>query len=172
MDQPWAQVVTGVHDGPLSAGAGGLCLDGATVNGPVTVTGGGPLIVQASAIHGAVAASGASLVSLCGSSVDGPVSLAGTGGNVAVGDTIRGCDPDTITGPLRVTGSGGRVVADRSTVGGPVTVAGNTAALATVLDGLTVAGPLACTGNAAAPTDSGVPDTTGGPATGQCTTLG
>jgi hypothetical protein len=172
VDQPCTQTVTGTHNGPLTAGAGGLCLDGATVNGPITVTGGGRLVVQGSTIRGAVSATGASLVSLCGSNVAGPVTLSSTTGIVTVGDTVRTCDPDAVTGPLRITGSTGQVVVDRSRVTGPVTITGNTAALPTVLSGLTVTGPLSCSGNSAAPTASGVANSVTGPAGGQCAALG
>lgn len=171
IDQPCAQTVTGVHDGPLTAGAGGLCLDDATVTGPVTVSSGGRLVVTHSTVHGPVSASGAGTVALCGSTVDGRVALSGTTGNVAVGDTTRGCDPDTVGGPLTVSGTGGRVVIDRTAVAGPVLLTGNRGALATVLAGARVEGPLACSDNTVAPTDSGVEDTVAGPASGQCRAL-
>jgi hypothetical protein len=171
IDQPGARTVTGVHDGPLSAGAGGLCLVDATVNGAVTVTGGGRLVAQGSTIDGPVNTSGASVVSLCGSNIEGPVTLNGTTGNVAIGDTTNACDTTTITGPLRVTGTSGHVVVDRAEVAGPVSITGNGAALATVLAGLTVHGPLSCAENAVAPTDSGVANTVDGPSTGQCAAL-
>lgn len=172
VDQPCAQVVTGVHDGPLTAGAGGLCVNDATVTGPVTVTGGGHLIVQGSTIQGPVHAAGASVVALCGSDVTGAVTLTGTAGNVSVGDTIHGCNPDTIAGSLTVTGTHGRVVVDRATVTGPVSITRNGSAFASVLAGLTVHGPLSCAGNAVAPTDSAVADTVDGSSSGQCSALG
>jgi hypothetical protein len=171
IDQPCEQTVTGVHDGPLSAGAGGLCLVDATVNGAVSVTGGGRLIVQDSTITGAVSASGASLVSLCGSNVHGPVTVTGTTGNAAIGDTTSGCDASTIVGPLRVTGTSGHVVLDRTEVTGPVSITENSGTLATVLSGVAVHGPLSCFENAVAPTDSGLANTVDGPSTGQCAAL-
>jgi hypothetical protein len=172
IDQPCAQVVTGTHNGPLTAGAGGLCLDGATVNGPVTVTGGGRLVVQNSKISGPVSASGASVVALCDASVSGPVTVRDTADNVSIGDTTRGCDPDTITGPLSVTGTQGHVVIDRAAVGGPATITGTASSAAAVLAGVAVHGPLSCSGNAAFPTDSGVASTVTGPSRGQCAAIG
>ncbi|GMA96482.1 hypothetical protein GCM10025881_33060 [Pseudolysinimonas kribbensis] len=172
VDAPCTQVVTGVHNGPLSAGAGGLCLDHATVNGSVTVSDGGRLIVQGSAIRGPLRTSGASVVSLCGSTVSGTTTLTGTVGNVSVGDTIRGCDPDTLTGALSIGATHGRVVVDRAEVTGPVAITGTRGAMAAVLSGVVVHGPLSCTGNSIAPTDSAVPDTVDGPSRGQCAALG
>lgn len=172
IDQPCAQVITGSYNGPLSAGSGGLCLDDATVSGPVTVSGGGRLIAQGSTIHGPVSTSGASVVSLCGTQVDGPVGISGSTGDVTVGDTTRACDPDTLTGPLSITGTSGQVIVDRTQVTGPVTLTGTTSALAPVLAGITVSGVLSCSQNTVAPTDSGVADTVSGPASGQCAALG
>jgi len=172
IDPPCAQVVTGVHNGPLTAGAGGLCLDGATVNGPVTVSGGGRLVVQSSKIGGPVNVTGASAVALCDAAISGPVSVTGTSGNVSIGDTTRGCDPDAVTGPLVVTGTHGHVVVDRATVGGPLSLKGSVSPAAGVLAGVVVHGPLSCSANAATPTDSGVAATVDGPSRGQCAAIG
>jgi hypothetical protein len=172
IDPPCTQVVTGVHDGPLTAGAGGLCLDHATVDGSVTVSGGGRLIIQGSTVRGAVRATDASVVALCGSEVSGPTTLTGTTGNVSVGDTVRGCDPDTLAGPLSIEATRGRVVVDRTEVTGPVAVTDSHGSPATVLSGVIVHGPLSCAGNAIAPTDSAVPATVDGPSRGQCAALG
>src|SRR5699024_5889714 len=156
IDLPCEETITGTHDGPLRAGAAGLCLDGASVEGPVTVEDGGQLIVQDSEITGPVTSDSASVVSICGSTIKGPVRVAGTTGSVPVGDTTSGCAPSTIVGPLRIIDTSGPVVADRSEVSGKVTISGNSGRMATVLSGLTVHGPLFCSQNAAAPTDSGV----------------
>ena len=168
IDLPCDETITGRHDGPLTAGAGGVCLDGASVDGPVTVQDGGRLIVQDSEITGPVTSDGASVVSICGSAIEGPVRVAGTTGSVSVGDTTSGCAPSTIVGPLNVTDTAGPVVADRSEVTGSVTISGNSSRQATVLSGLTVRGSLSCSQNTAAPTDSGVPMTVSGVRTEQC----
>ncbi len=170
IDPSCEQTITGRHDGPVTAGAGGLCLIDATVNGPVSVADGGRLVVQDSEVTGPVATSGASAVSICGSQVRGPVRVAGSTAAVAVGDTTSGCAPSTIVGPLSITDTSGHVVVDRSDVTGPVTISGNSSRQATVLSGLTVRGSLSCSQNTAAPTDSGVPLTVDGARTGQCAT--
>lgn len=168
IDPPCEQTITGEHDGRLTAGAGGLCLIDAAVDGPVRVTDGGTLIVQDSEVTGAVTTTGASTVAICGSSIDGPVTVDGTTAGVAVGDTTAGCDPSTVTGPLRITDTEGSVVVDRSEVTGRVTLSGNSSSQATVLSGLTVHGSLSCTDNAVAPTDSGVVLVADGARKGQC----
>ncbi|MGC5628803.1 exo-alpha-sialidase [Georgenia sp. Z1344] len=167
---PCEQTITGAHDGSVTAGAGGLCLDDASVTGDVTVADGGRLIVQDSEVTGSVTTNGASVVAICGSGVTGPVSIAGTTGQVSVGDTTAGCEQSTIGGTLSVTGTAGPVVIDRSEVADDVTIADNSGRMATILSGLTVDGSLACTGNAVVPTDSGVPFTVAGAASGQCGT--
>jgi hypothetical protein len=165
---PCEQTVTGEHSGPLTAGEGGLCLDGASVDGDVDVADGGRLIVQDSDVTGTVTATGASVVAICGSSVTGAVTATGTTASVAIGDTTSGCEQSTIDGPLTVSGTTGPVVVDRSEVGGDVTISGNTGRMATVLSGLTVDGSLTCTDNAVVPTESGVPMDVAGERTGQC----
>lgn len=168
VDPSCDQTVTGEHDGPVNAGAGGLCLIDATVTGPITVTDGGRLVVQDSEVTGPVTTTGASTVAICGSRVSGPVKLTDSTAAVSVGDTTAACDPATIEGPLSITGTSGQVVADRSEVTGKVTVSGNSSEVAPVLAGITVGGPLSCSDNAVAPTDAGVPMTVTGGRTGQC----
>ncbi|MFC8681509.1 exo-alpha-sialidase [Microbacterium ureisolvens] len=171
VDPPCERTVTGVHVGPLTAGAGGLCLVDATVTGAINVTGGGRLIAEDSTVTGPVRTSGASVVALCGTRITGPVTITGTTGNAAVGDTTNGCAASTVAGPLRISNTAGQVFVDRAEVTGPVSITGNSSALAPVLSGLTVHGPLSCTGNAVKPTDSGLAVTIDGRSTGQCAEL-
>lgn len=172
IDGPCTQTITGIHNGSLSVGSGGLCLDNATVNGSITVTGGGHLVTQDSTIRGSVQTRNASEVALCSTNITGPTRLSGTTGNLDVGDTTRGCNPDTLTGPLSITNTHGHVVVDRATISGPVTVTGSSSSAAPVIAGTTVHGPLSCSSNTATPTDSTVADTVDGPSRGQCTALG
>ncbi|WP_022919580.1 sialidase family protein [Ruania albidiflava] len=168
IDPSCDQTITGTHDGAVTAGAGGLCLIDATVDGPVTVEDGGQLIVQDSEITGSVTTDAASVVSVCGSHVDGRVTVAGTTASVAVGDTTSGCNPSTIEGPLRITDTSGPVVVDRSDITGNVMLSGNSSPTETVLSGLAVDGSLICVRNTATPTDSDVPLTVTGSRQGQC----
>ena len=168
IEPPCEQTITGDHDGRLTAGAGGLCLVDATVNGPVSVEDGGRLIIQNSDVTGPVAANGASTVAICDSQMRGPVTLAGTTGSVSIGDTTAGCDPSSIVGPLRVTDTAGPVVMDRSDVTGKVSISGGSSPMATVLSGLSVNGSLTCSQNETEPTDAGVALTVSGSRKGQC----
>ena len=168
VDPSCEQTITGTHDGEVTAGAGGLCLIDATVDGSITVEDGGQLIVQDSTITGPVTTTGASVVAICGSHIDGRVTVAGSTAGVSVGDTTSGCDPSTVAGALRITDTSGPVTLDRSEVSGTVTLTRNSAELAPVLSGLTVHGSLVCVRNTTAPTDSGVPVTVDGSRHGQC----
>jgi hypothetical protein len=141
-------VVTGHHTGPLTVSTGVTCLDGATLTGPVRVSAGAALVAHGATITGPVTAGGPARMVLCGTRVTGPVTVAGAGA-VTVGDPDGDCDPNTITGPVRITGTAG-----------PAVLAGNR-----------VVGPLACAGNDPAPVDNGHPNTVTGPRTGQCTDL-
>lgn len=172
IDQPCDRVVTGTFDGPLTVGEGGLCLRDAKVNGSVTVSDGGRLIVQGSTIAGPVTTTRASTVSVCASTVTGPLQVTGTTHNVAIGDITSGCDPSTVSGPTTIKGTSGQVVIDKSEITGPLTVDANESQLATTLAGVVVHGPLSCSGNTVAPTDAGVPTIVGGAAKGQCKALG
>ncbi|ADB31395.1 hypothetical protein Kfla_2319 [Kribbella flavida DSM 17836] len=136
--------VTGVRNGPLVVASGVTCLQGATVNGPVTVRAGASLVATDTRIVGPVHASRAGEVHLLRSTVNGPVSLEGT------------------TGAAVVVGS---------TVSGPVSVVGARTAEPVVLAGNTVNGPLACSGNTLAPGNLQAPNQVAGPRSGQCAGL-
>ena len=69
---------------------------------------------------------------------------------------------------LRVTGTEGPVVIDRSEVTGRVTLSGNSSGQATVISGLTVGGSLSCTDNAVAPTEARVAADVQGARRGEC----
>ncbi|MEU6203340.1 hypothetical protein ABZ814_07100 [Micromonospora musae] len=132
------------HNGPLTV-AGVTCLNGATVNGPVTVRPGASLLAFDSSISGPVSAANAAAVHLYESTVRGPVSITGTRGSTAiVASEIHG--PAVLTGNR--TGSVEPIIADS-----------------------TVRGPLACTGNAPAPINLDAANRVSGPTSGQCASL-
>jgi hypothetical protein len=137
-DAACTRTITGASNGPLSVTSGTVCLEDATVSGPVTVSGGASLVVRGGEIKGPLAATGAGQVVLNRAKVDGPVSLAGTTGQVSI---------------------------ELTQVGGPVALTGNHGP---VLTSSTVGGPLACALNSPAPTDYDLPNTVRGPAAGQC----
>jgi hypothetical protein len=137
--------VTGRHDGPLVVRSGVTCLDGATVDGPVSVLAGATLVATGSTVAGPLTATGAATVELLTSTVRGPLTVTGA----TVGVTVVG---GTVAGPVRL-------------------VDNRTGSRAPVVAGVTVDGPLTCTGNAPAPENLRAPNTVRGPRTGQCAGL-
>ena len=75
----------------------------------------------------------------------------------------------SISGQAHITGNGGRVTVSGNTIGGQASITGNTGAI--LVAGNSVSGALSCSGNSPAPTDGGKPNTSNGPATGQCSGL-
>ncbi|SFB54298.1 alpha-1,2-mannosidase, putative [Amycolatopsis marina] len=140
-DPACSRTVTGTHDGPLTIDAGVVCLDAATVRGPVTVTAGATLLSH-------------------GGSIDGPVTA--TGADSVVLDHTR------VTGPVRIAGVTGETAVEAATVTGPVELTGNHAPLITAT---TLTGPLNCSGNEPAPSDHGLDNTVRGPVSGQCAVM-
>jgi hypothetical protein len=140
-DAACTKTITGAAAGPLSVTSGTVCLENATVPGPVTVGGGASLIVRGGAITGPLAATGAGQVVLNRTKVGGPVAITGASGTVSIELT-------EVAGPVALTGNHGPVLAS-STVGGP----------------------RACAATAPVPTDHDLPNTVRGPAAGQCARL-
>ena len=137
-DASCTQTVTGTHQGPLAVSGGTVCLENATVTGPVTVSPGASLIVRGGAINGPLAANGAGQVVLNRTKIGGPVAITGATGTVSI---------------------------ELTAVGGPVALTGNHGP---VLTSSTVGGPLACFGNTPDPSDYELDNTVRGPAAGQC----
>ncbi|MFB6888530.1 phosphodiester glycosidase family protein [Kitasatospora sp. NPDC056327] len=125
----------------LAVTSGVVCLDGATVTGPVLVQPGAALVAKGSALRGPVSARGAAAFVLTDSEVSGPVAVSGSTGQVAL---------------------------LWSTVNGPAHLALNTGG--TAVAGSTVRGPLDCAGNTPAPV-GGHGTTVNGPKGGQCGAL-
>jgi hypothetical protein len=137
-DAACTKTITGASSGPLSVTSGTVCLQDATVSGPVTVSGGASLIVRGGSVNGPLAATGAGQVVLNRTKVGGPVAITGVTGTVSI---------------------------ELTQVGGPVALTGNHGP---VLTSSTVGGPLACVLNSPAPTVYDLPNTVRGPAAGQC----
>ncbi|SMC71884.1 alpha-1,2-mannosidase, putative [Kibdelosporangium aridum] len=132
-----AQTITGTHNGPLRV-TGVVCLQDATVNGPVQIDAGGSLYAFGGTITGPVSATQAAAVALIGTKVSGPVTLAKTRGEITIGAA-------EITGPVSLVDNAGPVMGS-STVNGPVD----------------------CTGNNPPPANNGLANTVNGPRSGQC----
>ncbi len=111
---------------------------------------------------------------LDGATVRGSVTVTAGGALVATDATVTGpvtasgsvtSFHSSVGGSLAITGVRGEVQVLGGSVLGPVTLTGNRSP---VFAGVTVGGPLTCTGNATAPDDLDIPNTVGGPSTGQC----
>jgi len=184
------KVITGRYDRPLTIDAGVTCLDQAAISGPVTITPGAVVSIQASTLGGPLTARSPARLALCGSTVSGPASVTGTAGPVLLGgasgtpcpaDTITGLvtltadsggvtlGRATISGPAHITGNTGPVIVTGNTISGPASITGNSGG--TVVAGNSVNGSLSCSADTPAPAHGGTPNTSNGPATGQCAGL-
>ncbi|MER5646825.1 M64 family metallopeptidase [Streptosporangium sp. NPDC002524] len=134
--------ITGTRNGTLSVRSGVTCLNGARINGGVTVGSGASLVVNGGSVNGAITSSGAAEVHLLKAQVNGAVVVSGT------------------TRQLIVAGSDLR---------GAAVLTGNTTADALVMTGTGIRGALSCSGNTPAPSDAGVPNRITG--SGQCAGL-
>jgi hypothetical protein len=167
--------ITGNHPGPLTVGSGVTCIAGASISGPVTIPAGATVAVSQSTLGGPLRSSGAGTVSVCASSIAGPLSVTGSTGFVLIGDAgddgAPGCGPDTISGPVTLSGNTAGVQLGGNTIHAPVSLTGNSGGPGTRVEANHVSGPLACSGNTPPPTDNSQPNTVSGPASGQCSGL-
>jgi hypothetical protein len=165
-------VISGARQGNLTV-TGSTCLQGATVNGTVTVAAGGSLAADHSVLNGGLVSNGASAVRMCTSTVNGGVSLTKTTGFVLIGDGAdsddggaASCGGNTINGAVSIVNSSGPVELGGNIVSLGITVTGSTGSAAE-LEQNHLTGTLACTGNVPPPTDDGHHNI-GGTRTGQC----
>ena len=165
-------VVSGTRQGNLTV-TGSTCLQGATVNGTVTVAAGGSLAADHSVLNGGLISNRATAVRMCNSTVNGAVSLTKTTGFVLIGDGadsddvgVAPCGGNTIKGSLSIVNSSGPVELGGNTVTQGISLTGSTGPAAE-LEGNHLTGTLACTGNVPPPTDDGQPNIAP-TRTGQC----
>ncbi|WP_157244393.1 GH92 family glycosyl hydrolase [Nonomuraea typhae] len=141
-DPACTRTITGTHAGPLTVSSGVTCLAaGAKVTGPVVVR------------------KGASLYALESAEIGGPLTATDAENVALLGTAVGG--PVTATGVAALT-------LEAVTAGGPMTLTGNTGPL---LAASRVRGPLTCSGNRPPPVSNGLPNTAGGPVTGQCAAM-
>jgi 5'-nucleotidase len=133
--------VTGQHNGTMSFTTGVLCVDGATIAGPLTVGAGAILYARDFTLNGGLKVAGAAEIDLFGGTVNGGFSSTGAGTSFRVrGVTVNGGMTLNNTGTATIP-----VLADNRINGG-----------------------LSCTGNAVPPTDNGQPNKVNGSKSGQC----
>jgi hypothetical protein len=187
---PCTTTIIGTNDSKLTVTSGLTCLLDATQNGQVTVKPGAALSVTNSVINSTVSASSPSGISYCGSTETGALTVTGATGLVSLGN---GCDPNTISGPVTITGAIAQVTVAALNQRGTLTLENNTGGIylaASQIDGPvyvqnnsaptlaenavvsnTVTGSLYCTGNNPAPADEGTLNTVSGTASGQCAAI-
>ena len=106
MATPPARTATRLARG-LTTGKGVCIGAGGNHTGPVTVAPGGVLDLEGGRITGPLTATGAASVRICGATITGPLTISSSSGLVLVGGDD--CDPNTIVGPVRLTGNTGGV---------------------------------------------------------------
>lgn len=142
------ETVSGRHLGPLTIDSGVTCIEQAAITGPVTVRPGASVVVSMGRITGPLTSQGDGVVVVCGTRVTGPLTVQGASSTTLGNPAVR-CEPNTVLGPVSVTGVSGWNV-----------IAGNQ-----------ITGPLSCSGNDPAPVNNGSANTTTGPKSGQCAGL-
>jgi hypothetical protein len=157
----------------------GLCLNGATVGGSITVKAGGALTSNASTINGSVSTSGARALTLCSTKVSGAVKADGTIGMVRLGDDddTPACAGDTIGGAVGAQSNLGGIELFGSIISGSVLLVGNHGASplsedkTPEVEANTVSASLSCSGNVPGVTNDAQINTVHGARSGQCVGL-
>jgi Big-like domain-containing protein len=122
-----AVTVTGAHPGTLTVSTSTCLRPHATVTGPIILSGAGTLDLEGASIGGAISATGGSgAIRICATSISGAVDIKNHTGLVIVGDPgDAACAPNTISGALLLTNNTGGVEAIDNTVHGGVSASGN-----------------------------------------------
>jgi hypothetical protein len=185
---PCTTLLTGQVRGSVTVNSGVTCVGNATVFGGVTVLPGGQLLMINATVNGSVTSEGASALAICNSSIAGQVSVRKSTGLVLIGDGGDGIGPclgNKIGAGLAIGGTAADantsgIELGGNTVGGQVTVSGNSPDPATVLasedagieiEGNHVSANLACSHNSVAPGNDGLRNTVGGVESDQCAGL-
>jgi len=92
------ETVTGAHSGGISVDSGTLCIEDATVAGPISVDGADQAVIRDSTVRGRVTIVGTPNVALRDSAVRGPIEVEGAQGSIGLQDT-------TVDGPLILDGT-------------------------------------------------------------------
>src|SRR5262249_4767683 len=110
--------------GPLVIGTGqAYCMHaGATITSGVTVKPGGALYLTGGGIKGSLSATGAKAITVCGASVSGGLTITRATGPLPLGT----CRKTTIGGSVSLTGNTGGLTYQNNIVSGSLTITGNT----------------------------------------------
>ena len=169
-------IVTGRVNGGLTV-SGSTCVNGATINGGITVLAGAALSLNNSTVNGGVTSSGAKAVTWCGNLIHGASSISTTSGFVLIGDNGDdgfSCAANDIRGDLTLNANAGQVELGGNQIHGGATISNTSGTgptvenLITEIEGNQISGQLSCTNNNPAPIDDSSPNTATGGGTGQC----
>jgi hypothetical protein len=143
----YSQTISGLVNGKLvvTAGQSVLLTSNATVNGGVTIEGGGALDVEGAEINGGLTATKATRLRVCGAEINGSGAASNGTGKVVIGEGTTGCPGNAVNGPITVTGNSASVKIVGNTINGSLTVTGN--AGGTTVTNNTIFGSLTVTGN-------------------------
>lgn len=163
----------------LSLASGSWCINGATVNGPVTIGTGAQVVIVSSRFNSSITSSRAASFALCGSTVTGGVSVSGTTGFVLIGDPGDDvCAANTLGSSVTLSNNtGGVEIAGNTRIGGNVSLTGNSGAgpfpedFEPEVEGNTIVGSLYCASNSPGVKNDGSTNNAGGAKTGQCAGL-
>ena len=150
------ETVSGSQTGNLRVTSGVTCLEGATINGRVTVAAGGSLLAKDSIINGGLSANAAEAVQLFGTTVSGETRISGTVSDVTVAGTSF---------------HGDVVLSDNTQVQANEQFFQFGYEYGPILAGNTIQGDLECTGNNAPARDFEAPNKISGTAGGDCSLL-
>jgi hypothetical protein len=148
--------ITGTRSGRLNVNSGVTCIDGATLNGGVTVKAGASLVVSRdSTIHGGIKATGADVVQVFGANVTGDTTISGTTSDLILAGS-------TFTGTVTLTGN---------TSSDITILSGETRNYGVIVIGNQIGQDLACSANSPLVNYFDAPNPVAGAMTGQCAGL-
>jgi len=160
--------ISGKHNGHLALGPGSWCIQGATIDGRLTIQPGAAVSITSSTLNGGISATAASAFSLCGSIVHGSVTVQGSTGFVLIGDPgDDACAGNTIAGLVRLIGNLADVEVAHNHLSS-LTVSGTrgTGPFAedsrAEIEGNTINGQLICSNNVPPATNDGQPNSVKG----------
>ena len=169
--------ITGRVNGGLAITTGSTCLQGATINGGITVATGAALSMRDSTVNGGIGATSATALTSCNSAINGATTIQASSGFVLLGDAGDdgyACGANTFHGNVTLLNNRGQLEVGANDIRGGLTLTGTSGAGPTPenrtseIEANNIRGDLACFANIPAPTSDSQPDTTTGQQSGQC----
>jgi hypothetical protein len=177
---PSDRTITGTTKA-LDVTTGAYCLNGATVNGNVTLGDGTAIKVVNSVIHGRITANHATAVTVCGIKTAAGVVLTGTAAMVELGDDgddlATTCASNTFGGGVNIKDTNGTVEIAGNAINGSLLLSGTDEAAPGADGGVeieanTINGNLTCSANSPPPIDDTRPNAAAGIRLDECSAPG